>query len=125
MATPESRGPKPKKPRRDGPGPALQSLTLTPDTIPSGVSVNIEIGLDRPAPAGGIEVQVAVFKAGPDAVPGQTFGPGIPVLVGEGERTGSKVVPAVPAVAPGTSYDFRLEARLGDVSRTAMLRVVG
>ena len=128
MTAPESKGPKPKKRRRDEPGPALQSLRLNPDQIPNNATepLIVAIGLDGPAPPGGVNVQVDIFKAGPDAIPGQTFGPGIPVFVGEGETTGSKAVPppSLP-VAPGSFYDFRFEARFGDVSLTALLRVVG
>jgi hypothetical protein len=130
MTTPESKGPKPKKRRRDGPGPALQSLTLHPDTVRSGATEQllVEIGLDGPAPPGGVNVQVDVFRIGADGLPesAQAMGTALPIFVGEGETTGSLAVPASFRFAPpGIVEDFRFEARLGDVSRTAVFHIVG
>ena len=109
MTAPESRGPKSKKRRRDRPGPALQSLTLNPDTIPADqtgtFAVSYEVGLDGPAPPGGVQVEIV---DGPS------------VFVTEGQTTGSQTF--TPTTRPAGEYP--VEARLGEVTKTAILRVV-
>jgi hypothetical protein len=101
----------PKKGKGDVPGPALQSFTLTPDTFPAdqagATTVSFEVGLDRPAPPGGVQVDIS--------------GPfGAAMRVDEGQSTGSQQV--TPTVMP--AGDYELVARLGEVSKAAVLRIV-
>ena len=103
-----------------GPGPtagiALVSFTLNPDTVTgegppgSGTDVSFEVGIDTPAPPGGVQVDIWTG----DAVL-------LSVWVPDGETMGSLVV-TIPGDVPFGDYD--LEARLGDDVLTAVLHVV-
>src|SRR5215218_4012122 len=92
------------------PAVALVSFTLTPNTVASDgfQSVMAEIGLDGPAPPGGVQVDISGAMS-------------FSVLVNEGDQTTSFPLPPLPI---GTVGDFLFEARLGEVSKTAHLQVV-
>jgi hypothetical protein len=110
-----------------GPGPgrsvALVSFALNPDTVArmtvvgaatetpvvlGGGDVSFEVGLDGPAPPGGVQVDIlrdgAVF---------------FPMLVAEWKTMGAQTVSFEGGEVPRGDYVF--EARLGDVTRTAVL----
>jgi hypothetical protein len=98
-----------------GPAVALVSFTLNPDTIPAipiggqpASVVSFEVGLDGPAPPGGL--QVDVFQEG------TVF---FSIFVAEGETTGSQTDELTAGVG-----DYVLEARLGESSLRAVLHVV-
>jgi hypothetical protein len=114
MTPPESKGPKPKKSRRDAPAPALVSLTVNPDTIPidqvGTTEVSFEAGLDGPAPPGGVQVEIA-FSDSPAAV--------FLCQVAEGQTTGSQTIRRGSPVG-----ENQVQARLGEVTKTAVLNVV-
>jgi hypothetical protein len=102
----------------------LVSFTLTPDTVTSSTveppSVVLEVGLDGPAPPGGAHVQVDVFDL-QSGLP-TAFGPGFALLLGEGETTKSTTLPVLLTTA--VAVDFLFEARLGDVTLTAVLHLL-
>jgi hypothetical protein len=113
-----------------GPGPApvpsvaLVSFALNPDTVgrmrfvrgtqddpvfTGGGDVSFEVGLDGPAPPGGVQVDIlrdgAVF---------------FQIVVAEGVTTGAQTVSFAPEDVPRLG-DYAFEARLGDVTKTAVL----
>jgi hypothetical protein len=98
------------------PGIALVSFTLNPDTITGegpyepGTDVSFEVGIDTPAPPGGVQVDIFAF----DALL-------LSVWVPDGDTTGSLVV-TFPGDTP--VGDYELEARLGGAAVTAVLHVV-
>jgi hypothetical protein len=76
-----------------------------------GGEVSFEVGLDGPAPPGGVQVDILRD--------GALF---LPILVAEGETMGTQTVsfePEAGNVPPRGDYMF--EARLGDVTKTAVL----
>jgi hypothetical protein len=102
----------PTPPQPPGTAVALVSFELNPDTIleTTGGQISFVVGIDGPAPAGGI--QVDIFHA--ESVM-------LSVLVTEGEAMGSSEI-SVPAGTPLGDYEF--VARLGEVDMTAILHVV-
>jgi hypothetical protein len=97
-----------------GPGPALVLFTLNPDTVAVGGmsgamagDVIVEVGLDGPAPPGGVQVDILTV--------------GFSIFIAEGATTGSQPF-SVPDDAPVGDYEF--EAHLGDVTLQAILHVV-
>jgi hypothetical protein len=105
-----------------GPGPGtgvtLVSFTINPDTVVAGAGVvtgmpaefSFDVGLDGPAPAGG--VQVDIFSDG------QLM---LSVFVPEGQTTGSQTVMLPDEVPPG---DYPFQARSGAVALDATLHVL-
>jgi hypothetical protein len=112
-------GPGPDPGPGPGPDPAggisLVSFTITPDTItgegdPNATTdVTFEVGIDTPAPPGG--VQVDVFYEGQ---------PVLSVLVPDGQTTGSLTVPVQGDIQIG---DYQFQAQLGGSSLDATLHV--
>jgi Galactose oxidase, central domain len=98
------------------PAVALVSFVLNPDTVIGGGSaggggdVSFEVGLDGPAPPGGVQVDIFFEQ---NLV--------LSVFVAEGQGSGSQTLP-MPAGQP--LGDYPLEAKLGEVSLTAVLHVV-
>jgi hypothetical protein len=93
------------------------SFTLNPDTVAAGGVVgsmpnefSFDVALDGPAPAGGVQVDIFFEQ---NLV--------LSVFVAEGQTTGSQTL-TLPGEQP--LGDYQLEARLGDVSLTAVLHVV-
>ena len=104
-----------------GPAPepavALVSFAINPDTVvgggvpeAGGGDVSFEVGLDGPAPPGGVQVEILYEEA-------LIFS----VLVAEGETAGSLTLSLTGDQPVG---DYELEARLGDFSIPAVLHVV-
>jgi Galactose oxidase, central domain len=89
--------------------PALVSFALNPDTLPGSGVVSIRVGLDRPAPSGGVQVEILGAVVG---VP--------PVFVAEGQTTGLQTLNLASNTPAG---DYEMEARLTDVIKTAVLHV--
>jgi hypothetical protein len=107
---------------------ALVSFTLNPDTVRSGTpvitgAVTGEIGLDRPAPAGGVQVDISGGASVPQGA----------VVVAEGQMMGRFTLDGMfPLLFPvgtffglsGVAAEMVFEARLGEVTKTAVLHVV-
>ena len=107
----------------DGPAPAvaLVSFALNPDTVHGAVSggvgtglnaeVSLEVGLNGPAPPGGVQVDILGALLG---VP--------PVFVAEGQTMGSQILTLT--TGDTSAGDYEVQARLGDVTKSAVLHVV-
>ena len=141
----ESRGPKPKKSRREvptstpapapAPTPALLSFSLSPETvrvaggygISFAGSVTCDVGLDAAAPPGGVRVDIFLVDAKLFLLPGTTD-PGyadnpklvMSIVIAESEAKASKQLDY-----GGENFgDFVYEARLGTVTKTAVLHTI-
>jgi hypothetical protein len=136
-----SRGPREQKPKksRDVRGPVLLSFRLNPDSvqvpgafgsIPFAGSVTGEVGLDGPAPPGGVQVDIFLVRRPDGEI---TLGRITTTSVEEERLVRSVVVPEGETTASGggVSYagdwdgDFVYEARLGTVTLTAVLHTWG
>jgi hypothetical protein len=98
-----------------GPGPALVSFALNPDMLSESSpsrQVSFEVGLDGPAPPGGVQVFIGGTVL-PTAV--------APIAVAEGQTMGVVTVTFPSGVSPG---NYQLEAKMGDVTKTAVLHLV-
>ncbi len=116
VALEEIPGPGPEPGPEPYPGISLVSFALNPDTIPGegpaepGTDVSFEVGLDSPAPPGGVQVDV---WTGENIL--------LSVWVPDGATMGSLAV-TLPGDLP--VGDYELQARLGDDTATAVLHVV-
>src|SRR5919109_2801133 len=104
-----------------GAAPALVSFTLDPDTVTvSGAAGGPEppctftVGLDGPALAGGVSVDILSAPPGPST-------PLFPIFVPEGAMTGSLTISIPAELTPG-NYEFM--AQLGPDVQFATLQVV-
>jgi hypothetical protein len=107
---------------------ALVSFTLNPDRLRSGDpvltgAVTGEIGLAGPAPAGGVQVDISGGASVPQGA----------VRVAEGQTMGRFTLDGMfPLLFPvgaffgrtGVAADMVFEARLGEVTKTAVLHLV-
>jgi len=98
----------------------LTSIAITPDTVTAAVlntspsALTLSVGLDHPAPANGVMVDIAVSNAGVEL---GTLGLPVPA-----SSSGAQMPnPLVSAGLPAADYQF--EGKLGNSTQTATLHV--
>jgi hypothetical protein len=95
---------------------SLVSFAVNPDEVFgnwAGVMFSFEVGLDGPAPPGGVQVDIVSI---PSLMP-VGF-----VFVAEGETTGSQTVPYPFSGVSMFGGELQLLARFGEVAKTAWIR---
>src|SRR5262249_17258019 len=100
-------GPDPNAP------PLLQSVTVTPTSVPGGTSASGTVFLSSPAPAGGASVTLATSSASLASVPGVVNGPAC--------QTSARFT--VTTFAVQSSTVVTITAFLGSASQSASLTV--